>query len=310
VVEERFYSLGRYLKKTFGERVHKIRIIIGEPERPSAGMESVSLFAGGILDSAPAEPEPLTVTEQISKSKERIRKRFRTGKFIAYLHTVADACVSLETISKSVDEILDDNEVIGLTFCTRPESFSDAFIGYLSRTAGYTHTWLELGVISLHDETLRRIGVKHTRKEVRTLMQKLMGTQLNVAPHIVLGLPGESEEIMRETMREIARLSIQGINIHHFYVLDDTPFEEQYRRGELTLPERENYVNLVCDFIETLPPDVVLHRIVGEADRERLVAPDWTLDRRETLAMISEEMKRRDSSQGKQLMEIQSGFEL
>ena len=310
MTEERFYSLGRYLKNTFGERVHKIRISVGglSEGEDAAEPENIALCAGGPIDSPPAETETLTVTEQLNRSKERIRKRFKTGKFIAHLHTGAGSCVSLKSLSEKVEDVINDNEVIGITFCARPECMSDAFIKFLADTAEYTHTWLELGVMSLNDETLRRIGMRHTRSDVRGVVQELMGTQLRIAPHIVLGLPGENDDMMRDTMRETAALSIQGINIHHYYLLNGDPLVEQYNRGELQLLEREHYVSLVCDFIEMLPPDVVLHRIVGEADHERLAAPQWTLERRETLTLISEQMEKRNSSQGEKLAGMQSGF--
>ena len=307
MAEERFYSLGRYLKETFGERVHKIRVNLGEPAEGSADSDTVILSAGGTLDGGTLDTDLSPVAEQLAGSKERVRKRFKTGKFIVYLHSDIGSCVSLETLTKCVDELLCDNEIIGITFVTRPECLSDVFIGYLNRTTRYTHTWLEIGVMTMHDETIRRIGMKHTREDIRTLLQGLMGTQLRIAPHLVLGLPGESPEQMRESIKEVSHLAIHGINIHNFYVLSGTPFEEQYRKGELSLLGQEEYVNLVCDFIEMLPPDVVLHRIIGEADSERLVAPQWTADRKGTLSMISAEMEKRGSNQGKQLTELPSG---
>lgn len=308
MTEERFFSLGRYLKKTFDERVHKIRISVDDPTEGTAEQHNIMLCTGGPIDSSPTEAEPLTVTEQLNRSKERIRKRFKTGKFIAHLQTGAGSCVSLESLSEKVDDVINDNEIIGITFCARPECMSKSFIKFFADTSEYIHTWLELGVISLNDETLSRIGMKHTRGGVRRVIQELMGTQLRIAPHIVLGLPGESDEMTRDTMRETAALSIQGINIHNYYLLNGDPLVEQYNSGELQLLEREHYVSLVCDFIEALPPDVVLHRIVGEADRDRLVAPQWTLERKETLALISAEMEKRDTSQGKNLVEMPSGF--
>ena len=308
MTEERFFSFGRYLKKTFDERVHKIRINVGDSSGSATAMENVTLCSGSPLDSPPVDAEPPTVVEQLSRSKERIRKRFKSGKFIVYIQTGAGSCVSMESLSEKVDEVINDNEVIGLTFCARPECMSDSFIKFLADTSEYTHTWLELGVMSLNDETLRNIGMKHTRAEARSILQELIGTQVRVAPHIVLGLPGESDEMIRETMMEVAALPIHGINIHHYYLLKGDPMEEQFNRGELPLFGREHYVSLVCDFIEALPPEVVLHRIVGEADRERIIAPQWTLERKETLSLISEEMEKRGSYQGKNLVELQSGF--
>ena len=308
MTEERFFSLGRYLKKTFDERVHKIRINVGDTSEGAAAMENITLCSGSPIDSPTLEAESPSVTDQLNGAKGRIRKRFKSGKFIAHLQTGAGSCVSLESLSGKVDEVISDNEVIGITFCARPECMSDSFIKFLADTSEYTHTWLELGVMSLNDETLRRIGMKHTRSDVRNILQELIGTQVRVAPHIVLGLPGESDEMMRETMREAAALFLHGINIHNYYLLKGDPLVEQFERGELPLLGREHYVSLVCDFIETLPPDVVLHRIVGEADRERIVAPQWTMERKETLSLISAEMEKRGSYQGKSLAELPSGF--
>jgi hypothetical protein len=305
MAEERFHSLGRYLKKTFGERVHRLGVNIGDTSDALADQAVFSLNTGGTLGSAVTGRESAPLAEQIDNSKERIRKRYKTGKFIVHFHSASDASVAMETLSNSVDEVLRDNEVIGINFSTRPDCLTDEFIGFLNRTAQYIHTWLEIGIQTMHDETLRRIGMNHTREQARRTLQKLMGTQLLIAPHFVLGLPGETFEMMYETMKEVSQLSLHGINIHHFYVLKGADFERQYNNGELKLPDRVEYVNLVCDFIEMLPPHVVLHRIVGEADEEQLVGPDWTLQRKETLAMISAEMERRNSSQGSRLLEME-----
>ena len=308
MTEERFFSLGRYLKKTFDERVHKIRINVGDSTESSSGIENITLCSGSPIDSPPLDAESHSITDQLNGSKGRIRKRFKSGKFIAYLQTGAKSCVSMESLSKKVGEVIGDNEVIGITFCARPECISDSFIKFLAETSEYTHTWLEMGVMSFNDETLRRIGMNHTRADVRNILKKLIGTQVRVAPHIVLGLPGESDELIRETMKEAAALSLQGINIHNYYLLKGDPLVEQFERGELPLLGREHYVGLVCDFIERLPPDVVLHRIVGEADRERIVAPQWTIERKETLTLISAEMEKRNSRQGDRIMELPPGL--
>ncbi len=293
--EENFYSLGRYFKKTFGERIHKIRVNVSgtlvEDE------DGVILNACGPLAAAAGE-EPSPTEQQIRESKERIRRRYKTGKFIVNLQSDAGSPVSLENMYGLVDELLRDGDIIGIIIPATPECMSDGFCRLLKHTSEYILTWLELGIQSVHDDTLRRIGAKHTHEMTRRAMKKLLGTQLFTAPRVVLGLPGETEEMMRATMKEVARMNIHGININHLCVLRGAYIEEQYKKGEFEPLSREQYGKLVCDFIEILPPEIVLHRIVGEAAEDQLVAPDWTLEKKENLANITEEMKKRSSTQG------------
>ena len=121
---------------------------------------------------------------------------------------------------------------------------------------------------------------------------------VHVAPHLVFGLPGETREMMAQTMAEISRLRLGGVNIHNFYVAKDAPFEAEYAAGGIKLLEREEYVGLVCDFIELLPTDSVLHGIVDSVGEDRLVAPAWMSLRKENLDLIIAELENRGSVQG------------
>ncbi|GMT42078.1 MAG: TIGR01212 family radical SAM protein [bacterium] len=298
--EDRFYSLGRYFKKTFGERVHRLRINVGGVKTGSeAGTGGfITLNAGGTLADPAAGENPPPFSEQMRQSKERIRRRYKSGKFIVNLQSAPDAVIPLETMYSLVDELLHDNEVIGIIITTTPEFISDDATRFFRHTSEYILTWMELGIHSVHDDTLSRIGAGHTHEQTLKALKISLTMRLSVSPHIVLGLPGETADMMRQTMREITKMNIQGINIHHMYVLRDTLMDDLYGKGELKPPTRDEYVNLVCDFIELLPPEIVLQRIVGEVAETRLIAPDWTLERKETLTAITEEMQKRGSTQG------------
>lgn len=295
MTEERFYPLGRYLKKVFGERVHKISVQI-----PTAGIVEggYSLCAGGTVAAPPDEQMVSSVTDQISAAKERIRLRFKFGKFIVHLHAAQGVRTSLDAIRAAVDEILLDNEVIGLNVTTRPYCLTPEMTRFLRDTSRQVFTWLEVGVHSIHDETLKRIGMRLTWAEVRDRVMSLRATRMHLAPHVVFGLPGETPEMVRRTMEEISRLGFDGINIHHFYVLKGGRFEKEFMDGALPLLTREQYVEMVCDSIEMLPPEMVLHRIVGEAQDDRLLGPDWTRMKKENLDLVSVELERRGTAQG------------
>ncbi len=302
MLEERFYSLGRYLKNVFDERVHRIGVQIPGVSREASG--GYSLCAGGTLAATAYDALTVSIAEQINNAKERIRQRFKFGKFMVHLHAGSDVLVSMDSIRSAVDEITRDNEVMGLAITLRPSCLTPEMAEFLKLTSRHLCTWLELGVHTMHDETLRRIGCNHTSEQVREGILALMRTRIHIAPHMVFGLPGETAEMMRQSMKAISHLNIEGINIHNMYVLKGTPMEQQYAAGEIGLLAREEYIGLVCDFIEVLPPKVVLHGIVGTVPEERLLAPDWTLLRKENLDMISTELEKRGSMQGQKINEL------
>ncbi len=296
--EDRFYSLGKYLKKVFDERVHKISVQI---PTLTAGSESAgySLCAGGTIAAPPDEVIATSVSGQIGNAKERVRQRFKFGKFIVHVHAAPGALASMAAIEAAAEEIARDNEVIGINITTRPYCLTPEMTRFLRSFSRQMFTWLELGIHSVHDETLERIGMRLRWTEVRDKVQALMGSKMHIAPHVVFGLPGEDAAMMHETMRTISRMGFEGMNIHHFYVIRGSRFEQEYLDGKVAMIGREEYVALACDFIEMLPPDTVLHRIIGEAPEERLLAPDWTLMKKENLDLIAHEMERRGSTQGR-----------
>lgn len=297
MTEDRFYSLGKHLKKIFDERVHKISVQV--PTVGTAVEGGYSLCAGGTIAAPPDEMISTSVGAQLAAAKDRVRQRFKFGKFIAHIHAAPGVLTSMASIQAAVDEIAVDNEVIGLNITTRPYCLTPEMTRFLRNVSKQMFTWLELGLHSTHDETLQKIGMRLRWSEVRDNVMALMGTKMHIAPHVVFGLPGETPAMMRETMRVISRMGFEGMNIHHFYVLRGCRFEQAFNEGKLSMISREEYVNLTCDFIEMLQPETVLHRIVGEVPDDRLLGPDWTLAKKENVDIIVAELARRGSVQGR-----------
>ncbi|MEE8484417.1 MAG: TIGR01212 family radical SAM protein [Nitrospinota bacterium] len=299
MTEDRFLSLGRHLKNTFGERVHKISVYMGgqsSPEKTDPMRYCIcnSSMRADAIDASYSLP----VRDQIKEAKERTRKRFKSGKFSVYLHFIPGTVITLDAIEPVIDDVMHDNDVIGITVSLHDDLLVDDVSRYFRKVSGFVYLWVEVGAYTVHEETRKRLNISGGFDTVRAFIKRASLDGLLVAPHIVLGLPGETREMMHETMDEMARLNINGINIHHFRVLKETVMEKPLSANEITLLEREEYVQLVCDFIEKLPPDVVLHKIVGEAHKNRLIAPEWTLNKRNTIGMISQELEKRGSMQG------------
>lgn len=299
MLDERFISLGRFLKNTFGERVHRMNVHIpGMKLVPGENPKGYVLCPGGPLEAPFSNLVTLPVEQQIAKAKGRIRQKYKIGNYIIHFHTTRGDCVDLETIEKTVEKAMQDNEIIGLNITVRMDCLDDKIIRFLSKTAQYIYLWLETGIHSIHDTTLQKLGIQFTRDLITETMGKLMEKNLLVSPHVIFGLPDETSDMMHQTMEEVARMMINGVNINHFFLKNDSPLAEEYRKGEIKLLSREEYVSLVSDFIEILPQNVVLRRIVGEIPPEHLLAPDWTSQKQETLSAISTELENRNSVQG------------
>jgi radical SAM protein (TIGR01212 family) len=157
---------------------------------------------------------------------------------------------------------------------------------------------LELGLQSIHDRSLDWMNRGHHYDAFVDAVGRCQGRGLDLCAHVILGLPGETRADMLATAEALAALPVQGVKIHNLHVVRDTPLEAMYRKGDVRMLGREEYVSLVCDFLERLPSDLVIHRLSGDAPPEYLVAPEWCLDKPGLLRAIHLELERRDSRQG------------
>ncbi|MBI3794341.1 MAG: hypothetical protein HY280_06385 [Nitrospinae bacterium] len=294
MLEERFYSLGRHFKDVFDERVHKINVNVPA----SGGGGAFHLCTGGVLSHFHEVAVNLPVREQIANAKERVRQKFKLGKFMACLHTAPSDPVSLDDLGRAVDEVLTDNETLGISLTILPDSLTAETGNFLKKTSKHTSIWVEPSLHTIHDSTLRRIGMTHTYAQTKEALLSLLNSRMHVAAHVVFGLPGETPEMEKQTIVEVSKLCLSGINIHCFHVLKNSPFEQEFAEGKLRLLEREEYTGLVCDFIELLPPSAVLHGICDGVAEDRLVAPDWMRFRKENLDLITSTLEKRGSVQG------------
>ncbi|MDH5543834.1 MAG: TIGR01212 family radical SAM protein [Nitrospinota bacterium] len=298
MLEERFNSLGRFLKNTFGERVNRMNIYIPGNIAGQGGAEKEYILCPGkpCETNQPADAVP-PVEEQISRAKERIRQKFKYGKFIIHFHTYSNNSISLDALKKAVENSMQDNEVIGINVTVRIDSLDNEIIKFLSYVSEHIYLWVETGFVTAHDSTLKKLGLPFTTQEAMETITKLLRKDLRVSPHVVLGLPGETAEMMRETMKEASRLMVNGVNIQHFLFPGNSPFADALAKGELKLLSREEYISTVCDFIEILPPNIVLRRLISETSSSN-VLPEWTKDKKKMLTEISGELEKRNSYQG------------
>jgi len=299
---KRYYAFKTYLRATFGARVAKLPIDAGFtcPNRDGRCGTGGCVFCDG-RGSALRRAGPLpSVSAQLAAMRERYL-RHGAERFIPYFQTFTNTDAPLERLRALWDEAIGFSpDVVGLAVGTRPDCVPDATLDLLAeyRSRGRVH--LELGLQSAHPETIARINRGHTFDQFVDAVRRAAARGIEVVAHVILGLPGESPAMMRETARALARLPIAGLKIHALLVLEGTALAADWRGGGVPLPDLPTYAGWVADFLELLPPGIFIERLTADGYRDVLLAPEWTRNKLAVLNAIERELARRNSRQGAQ----------
>ena len=299
-VNERYYSFNRFLKEKFGVKIRKVSVYAGFtcPNRDGkVGYGGcIYCYTPGFTPSNSNCRKPVGV--QIEEAKSRLRKRGFKGKFLAYFQAFSNTYAPVTGFSEYYDEALKDGDVVGLAIGTRPDCVPDEVLLLLQGYAKERHVWIEYGLQSACNQTLEYINRGHTYAQFEDAVKRTQNRGIYICAHIILGLPGEDENRMYETVDRLSDLGIDGIKIHHLQVVKGTSLEEKYNEGHVKLLSVEDYVPLICNILERLSPRIVIHRLMGDIRDELLIAPRWALPKTEILASINRELERRCSCQG------------
>jgi radical SAM protein (TIGR01212 family) len=239
-----------------------------------------------------------SVREQVARGIRYLQGRFRADRFLAYFQAATNTYAPVEKLRRLYDEALDHPQVIGLIVGTRPDCVPGPVLELLEGYARERYVGLELGLQSAHDRSLDWMNRGHHLDAFLDAVRRAQGRGLDLCAHVILGLPGESHGDMMATADVLATLPLHGVKIHNLHVVKGTPLERMHREGQVRALGLEEYVGLVCDFLERLPPEMVVHRLSGDAPPDYLVAPAWCLDKPGLLRAIDGELRRRDSRQG------------
>ena len=219
--------------------------------------------------------------------------------YIPYFQANTNTYAPLSVLRKKYETALSFEKVVGLSIATRADAIADEVYDYLEEIAHRTYLTVELGLQTIHDETARRINRGHSFEEFRKAVMKLDKRGIPVCVHIINGLPFETKEMMVETAKVLSSLPIHSLKIHLLHVVEGTRLAEEWKRGDWETLSLEEYVDIVCDQIELLPPLVTIQRVTGDGERESLLAPLWSLKKFVVMNEIDKELVRRDSYQGK-----------
>jgi radical SAM protein (TIGR01212 family) len=297
----RYYAFSRFLRERFGGRVFRVTVDAGFTCPNVDGTVAV----GGCVycDNRSFSPNrrlPRTpVREQVWRGVAILEKRYRADRFLAYFQAATNTYAPVDKLRRLYDEALEHPQIVGLAVGTRPDCVPEPILDLLQSYSRDRYVLLELGLQSIHDRSLDWMNRGHHFDSFVDAVERCKGRGLDLCAHVILGLPGESCQDMLSTADTLAGLPVHGVKIHNLHVVRDTPLERMYRAGTVRMPELDEYVQVVCDFLERLPPSMVIHRVSGEAPPDYLVAPAWCLDKPALLRAIDAEFLRRDSWQGR-----------
>ncbi len=302
---KRYTTFTDELRRFFGCRVQRVSLDAGFtcPNRDGRIGVGGCSFCNARGAAAVGVPIELPLQEQLARSKEYLRHKFRAEKFLAYFQAYSNTYASAAELKLIYESALQDQEVVGLIIGTRPDCLPDDVLQLLTELHQSTYLWLELGMQSMHDASLEAINRGHDHACFVEAVKRCKRSGIRVCIHLILGLPGESREQMLASVQELNRLGVDGVKLHHLHVLKGSQLENVYRSGELQLMGREEYVELVCDAIELLDPRIMIHRLMGDG-RTELLAPDWSRRKLEVLNLIDATLKKRDSRQGCRLSQV------
>jgi radical SAM protein (TIGR01212 family) len=299
--EPRYFAFSRFLREKFGGRVYRVTVDGGFtcPNVDGTVTTGGCVFCDNRSFSPNRRQPRVPIREQVRRGVSILSKRYGARQFLAYFQAATNTHAPVEKLRRLYDEALDHPQIVGLAIGTRPDSVPDPVLDLIAEYARDRYVCLELGLQTIHDRSLDWMNRGHHYDAFVDAVRRCQGRGPDLCAHVILGLPGETEADMLATADALAGLPVQGVKIHNLHVVRDTPMAVMYQRGEVPMLERDHYVRIVCDFLERLPPEMVIHRLSGDAPPDYLIAPFWCLDKPALLRAIQQEMVRRDSRQGK-----------
>ncbi|AIY83032.1 radical SAM superfamily protein [Clostridium baratii str. Sullivan] len=298
---KRYHSLNYFLRDRFKEKVFKISLDGGFscPNRDGTISKGGCLFCSESGSGDYAGDRELSITKQFCDVKEMMNKKWKEGKYIAYFQAFTNTYAPVEELKRKYNEALKQEGVVAIAIATRPDCLQDEVLELLEEINKKFYVWVELGLQTVSDETARKINRGYKLEVYEDAIKRLKERNIDFVTHCIFGLPGETKEDMLRSVDYIAHSGSKGIKFHLLHLMKHTPMVKLYERGELEFLSQDDYIDLICKSIAMLPEDMVVHRLTGDAPRDLLIGPMWSLKKWEVLNAIDKALVDNEIYQGK-----------
>lgn len=302
-MEPLYNDFSTFLRKYFNGKVQKISINAGFtcPNRDGAKGQGGCTYCNNQTFNPEYCDKGKSVREQLEEGRVFFARKYPEMKYLAYFQAYTNTYGELESLIRKYEEALQVKDVVGIVIGTRPDCMPDRLLDYLQELNKKTFLLVEYGIESTDDAILERINRGHTYRDTVNAVCRTAERGIFTGGHIILGLPGESQDRIVQQAKELSRLPLTTLKLHQLQLIRGTKMAREYAEHpeEFHLYDVDEYIDLVIDYVERLRPDLVLERFVSQSPKELLIAPDWGLKNYEFTERVKKRMKERGAYQGK-----------
>ncbi len=298
---KRYNTLDGFFKRKFGSKIAKITLNGGFtcPNRDGTKSYGGCIYCSEKMSGDFAGNPCDSIRKQMDEGIARISSKWKNVKFMPYFQAGTNTYAPTERLKTLYEEALSYENTVGLSVATRPDCITDETLEYLSELNGRTFLTVELGLQSIFDSTGDIINRRTSYSEFLECYNRLTEKKIAVCVHLINGLPGETRDMMMESVRKVSNLKPWSVKLHLLHVIRGTVCEKMYNEGKIQTFELDDYVKLVCDQLEIMDESIVIQRLTGDGARDSLVSPLWSIKKFEVLNAIDKELEARGSFQGK-----------
>lgn len=295
-----YYSLNEYLRNRFGRKVYKLALsaAVTCPNRDGTKGTRGCIFCSGGSGEFAADPT-LSIAKQIEQAKLKLRRKTDTNAYIAYFQSYTNTYAEISYLEEIFSQAISHSEVAALSIATRPDCLPPEIIELIGRLVKIKPVFVELGLQTIHEETVRYIRRGYPLSCFDEAVGRLHSTGALTVAHVILGLPFETRRQMLETVSYVGHSGVHGIKLQLLHVLKGTDLAAEYKKGCFQTLTQEEYIDLLCDSVELLPKDMVIHRLTGDGAKKLLIAPQWSGNKRNVLNSVQKAFRERDIVQGR-----------
>lgn len=295
-----YYSLNDYCRETFGHKLYKLSLDGGMscPNRDGKIGTGGCIFCSEEGSGEFAEKRCSDISFQIENAKKRVEHKNKNGKYIAYFQSFTNTYASADYLEDIFTHAINHPDIEVLSIATRPDCLGEDVLKLLEKLNKIKPVWVELGFQTSNEQSAVYIGRGYDNSVFEKAVRILNAIGIKVVAHIILGLPYETYEDMKNSVKFVCDCGIWGIKLHLLHVLKGARLEKEYAQGRFRCMEEKVYLDTVCRLLEIIPEDIVIHRLTGDGDKRRLIAPLWSGNKREVLNSLNSVLRERNIIQG------------